>query len=147
MLDSVDSEPRPKPGRQLKIDARLATIRVRLKELRERDWVADRNRTANPSERVAVAKLHAAEAHEAAVRVLASGVEAFRHAAEAHEKAASTHERVAATGTGDVLQHERQASLHRLAAAADRQRAERAQSLLPEPEQAGPAAAHGEATT
>jgi hypothetical protein len=57
----------------------------------------------------------------------------FRKAAESHDRAANAHERAAAAGIGDVGQHKRQAALHRAAAAADRQRAERAASLLSEP--------------
>jgi hypothetical protein len=67
---------------------------------------------------------------------MAAGVEAFRHAAEAHDRAASMHEGTAAKGTGDVPGHERQAALHRAAAAADRLRAERAQLLLSNHERA-----------
>jgi len=87
---------------------------------------------------------HAAEAHAAAVKMLASSAEAFRRAADAHERVASVHERAAASGIGDVRMRERQAALHRAAAAADRQRAERALSLLPEPGRAGPAAVFDE---
>jgi hypothetical protein len=63
------------------------------------------------------AQRRAAEAH-AAVHVLDSSVEAFRHAAEAHERAASMHDRTAAAGIGDARGHEQQAALHRSAAAA-----------------------------
>ena len=114
-------------------------IRARLKELRERDWADDRRGTSTPTERVAAARRHAIEAHDSALRVLASSVEAFRHAAEAHEQAATTHAQAAAAGTGAVREHERQAAHHRLAAAADLRRAERAQSLLPKPERTEPA--------
>ena len=79
---------------------------------------------------------HAAEAHAAAVKMLASSAEAFRRAADAHERVASVHERAAASGIGDVRMRERQAALHRAAAAADRLRAERAQLLLSNHERA-----------
>lgn len=138
MPGSADSEPWPPPGRREEIDTRLDIIRARLKELRARDPGASRDRPVG--ERVELARYHAAEAHSAAVEVLASAVEAFRHAAMAHERAASVHERAAAKGIGDVLEHEQQATFHRAAAAADWHRAKRTQSLLPEPEQAGPAA-------
>jgi hypothetical protein len=72
--------------------------------------------------------------------VLASSAVAFRRVADAHERVAILHERSAALGIGDVGQHERQAALHQAAAAADRQRADRALSLLSGPEWAGPAA-------
>jgi hypothetical protein len=78
---------------------------------------------------VAAAHRHAAEAYESARQVLAASVRAFRRAAEAHDRAASMHERTAAAGIGDVSGHEQQAALHRDAAAADRERAERALSL------------------
>src|SRR5215469_2910812 len=87
--------------------------------LRERDPFAASRWTTSPRDRVAAAKRYAAEAHAAAMRVLASSAEAFRNAAEAHERAASMHERTAAGGIGDVRGHERQAALHRAAAAAD----------------------------
>jgi hypothetical protein len=77
----------------------------------------------------------------AAARVLASAVEAFRAAAEAHERVASVHERLAAAGVGEVTGHQRRAVLHRAAAAADWQRAERALPLVPGPAPAGPAPA------
>jgi hypothetical protein len=141
MLGGVDSEPGPLPGRRREIDTRLDAVRARLKKLRDRDrgWDAVRSRTASSSERLEAAQRHAAEAQASAAQVLASSAEAFRNAAEAHERAASMHERTAAAGIGDVRMHERQAVLHRAAAAADRQRAERAQSLLSEHEEAGPA--------
>jgi hypothetical protein len=143
MLGGVDSEPRSRPSRQREIDDRLDAVRARLKELRKRRRAADQSRAADKSraaasERLETAQRHAVEAHAAAAQVLASGVEAFRHAAEAHERAASLHEKAAASGIGDVGEHERQAALQRVAAAEDWRRAERAQSLLFEPEQAGP---------
>lgn len=71
----------------------------------------------------------------------------MRRRAEAHERAASSHERTAAAGVGVVHkhEHERQAALHRDAAAADRERAEGARSLLGEVDPAGPAGASDEA--
>jgi hypothetical protein len=143
MLGGVDSEPRPRPGRQREIDDRLDAVRARLEELRERRRPADMGR-AGASERLEAAQRHATEAHAAAAQVLASGVEAFRHAAVAHERAASLHEKAAAAGLGDVGEHERQAALQRAAAVEDWRRAERAQSLLSEPEPAGPASASDE---
>lgn len=141
MLGGVDSEPAPSSDRRAEIDIRLGAVRARLKELRDRDrsWDAVRRRATTPGERLALAQRHAVEAHAAAAEVLASSVEAFRHAAEAHDRAASMHERAAAKGIGDVCGHQRQAELHRSAAAADRQRAERVQSLLTGHDQAQPA--------
>jgi len=144
MLGGVDSEPGLPPGRRREIDTRLDAVRARLKKLRERDWDAVTSRTAAPGERLEAAQRHAAEAHAAAAKMLASSAEAFRRAAEAHERVASVHERAAASGIGDVRMRERQAALHRAAAAADRQRAERALSLLSEPGWAGPAAVSDE---
>jgi len=134
----VDSEPAPAPGRRQEIDTRLDAVRARLKTLRERDRDHSRRWATTPSERVAAARRHAAEAQAAAAEVLASSAEAFRHAAEAHERAASMHERTAAAGIGDVRGHQQQAEVHRAAAVADRQRAERVQSLLSDHEQARP---------
>ena len=143
MLGGVDSEPRPRPGRRQEIDDRLDAVRARLEELRDRRRAANKSRAA-ASERLEAAQRHAAEAHAAAAQVLASGVEAFRHAAEAHERAASLHERAAASGIGDVGEHERQAAFQRVAAAEDWRRAERAQSLISEPERPGPASVSDE---
>jgi hypothetical protein len=139
MLEGVDSEPAPPPGRRGEIDTRLEAIRARLKQLRRRDWDAVKRQSASTSGRLAAAQRHAAEAHDAAVQVLAASAEAFRRAAEAHERVSGVHQRAAAAGIGDVLGHERQATLHLAAAAADWQRAERAQSLLSELDQAEPA--------
>jgi hypothetical protein len=129
---------RPLPGRRREIDNRLDAVRARLKKLRERDWDAVKNRTAARGERLEAAQRHAAEAYAAAAKTLASSAEAFRRAAEAHERVASVHERAAASGIGDVRMREQQAALHRAAAVADRQRAERALSLLSEPGWAAP---------
>ena len=143
MLGGVDSEPGPPTSRRREIDTRLDAVRTRLKELRARDLDAIKNWGATPGERLAAAQRHAAEAHAAALQVMASSAEAFRHAADAHESAASMHERTAAAGIGDVPGHKRQAALHRAAAAADRRRAERAQSLLSENQREWPAAVSG----
>lgn len=144
MLEGVESESGPPPGRRWEIDNRLDAVRARLKKLRERDWDAVKGRTSSRSERLEAAQRHAAEAHAAAAKMLASSADAFRRAAEAHERVASVHERAAAAGIGDVRMRERQAALHRAAAAADLQRAERALSLLSEPGWAGPAAVSDE---
>ena len=125
MLGGVDSERGSPLDRRREIDARLDAVRARLKRLRERDWDAVKSQAAPTSERLEAAQRYAAEAHAAAVQVLAASAEAFRRAAEAHERVAGVHERAAAAGIGDVGRHERQAVLHRAAAAADRQRAER----------------------
>lgn len=129
MLEGVDSQPGPAPGRRREIDARLAAIRAWLKQLHDRDWAAVKNQAAVPGERLAAAQRYAAEAHAAAVQVLAASAEAFRRAAEAHERVVGVHQRAAAAGIGDVPGHQRQATLHRAAAAADWQHADRAQAL------------------
>ena len=139
MLGDVNKEPGPLPGRRREIDTRLDAVRARLQVLREREVFGGQRWATSPRERVAAAKRYAAEAQAAATRVLTSSAEAFRNAAEAHERAASMHERTAAGGIGDMHGHERQAALHRAAAAADWQRAERVQSLLSGHEQVGPA--------
>jgi hypothetical protein len=126
------------PDRQWQIGTRLDALRARLKELRDRDRDAVRYRTISPSERLEAAQRHAVEAQAAAAQVLASSVMAFHMAAEAHERVASLHVTAAASGIGDVNQHEGQAALHRAAAVMDRQRAKRAQSLVPGLEPAGP---------
>jgi hypothetical protein len=139
MPGDADNEPGSPPGRRQEINTRLDSVRARLKELRERDPDAGKDSAASPAERVEAAQRRAADAHAAAALVLASSARAFRHAAEAHERAAGMHARTAAAGIGDVRGHEQQAALHRAAAAADRQRAERTQSLLSQSERSGPA--------
>lgn len=137
---SAGGEPWQPPGRQLDIDTRLDAIRARLKQLEDRHLDADGNRPAAPGERVEAARRRAARAHAAAALVLATNAEAFRKVAEAHDRVARMHDKTAAARIGDVIGHERQATLHRAAAIADWQRAERTRSLLSETERAWPAA-------
>ena len=132
----MKSDPGPPSGCHPEIHPRLEAVRARLKELRERDPDAVKDR-ATSSERLEAAQRHAVEAHAAAAEVLGVSVDTFRNAAKAHERAASMHERTAAAGIGHERAHEQQAALHRAAAAADRQRAESAESLLSESERAG----------
>jgi hypothetical protein len=144
MLGGVNSEPGPPPGRRRDIDTRLDAVRGRLKQLRDRDWDAVKDRAVSPGDRLEAAQQHAAEAHAAAVQVLATSADAFLRAAQAHERVAIVHEKAAKAGIGDVSQHERQADIHWAAAAGDRQRAEHAHWLLSESERAGPAAVFDE---
>jgi hypothetical protein len=142
MLEDMDSDPGPQPGRQRDVGTRLDAVRARRKELRERDRATVTEPADTPSERLEVAQRHAAEALAAATVAVASSAEVLRRVADAHERVASVRERAAVAGIGDTLQHEQQAAFHREAAAADRQRAERAESLLAEaerPERAQPA--------
>jgi len=53
---------------------------------------------------------------------------AFHRAARAHARASEAHERSVQAGVGDMAEHQRLAEFHRVAAEADRQRAEEAQS-------------------
>src|SRR5215831_19019624 len=64
MLGGVDSEPGHRPQRRREIDERLAAVRARLEELRERRRGADRTKAA-ANERLEAAQRHAAEAHAA----------------------------------------------------------------------------------
>ena len=125
---SVDDErDAPETSRE-ETRQRLDAIHTRIGELQ-----AGRQNEATPAavrERLSVAQRHLAAAQAAADRAIAASVGAFRRAADAHEHAALQYERAAAAGFGDKGEHERQAALHRAAAAADRQRAERARSLL-----------------
>jgi hypothetical protein len=136
MLGGVNSETGLPPRRQHEIDARLDAVRARLHELGERDKATARDLVAF-GQRLASAKRRATEAYAAAELALASSAQAFRRAAAAHERVASVHERTAASGIGDVHEHERQAAFHRAATAAERQRAEHAESLLSQPRQSG----------
>jgi len=115
------------------IGQRLDAIRMRIKELEDRrrdDAGPDAGGSSAPSGRLAPAQRHAVAAQAAAERAAASCVSAFRRAADAHESLAIQHDRSAVSGFGDVAEHQRRAACHRAAAAADRQRAEHAQSLI-----------------
>jgi hypothetical protein len=135
----VDSESTSPSGRRQEIGTRLGAVRARLDELRERDRDAVRSYQPGSGERMGAAHRHAAEARAAANLALASSAEAFRSVADAHERVARVHERAAVSGLGDVRQHERQAAMHRAAAVAERERADRAESLIRPPEGAKPA--------
>lgn len=105
-------------------------IQARLKELK-----AKRQDDAAPatfSERLASSQRYKAASQAAAEQAIAASVRAFLRSAEAHMQAALQHERSAAAGYGDQDQHERQAKAHRAAAAADLQRAQRADGGLRE---------------
>ena len=118
------------------IRRRLAAIRTRMGELR-----ATRHDDASPAaagERMASAQRQAATSQAAAEQATAASIRAFGRAAEAHEHAARQHERAAAAGLGDKDQHERQAAIHRAAAAADTQRADHARSRSGSPDVPGP---------
>lgn len=116
-------------GRRQEISQRLDAIRTRIEELEARHH-GDAARGGAFSERVAAAQRHAAAAQTAAQHAIAASVRALRRAAEAHERVAREHERAAASGVGDTAEHERQAAVHRAAAAADTQRADQFRSLL-----------------
>src|SRR5262249_37923798 len=60
ILEGVDSEPGPMPGRRREIDTRLDAVRARLQVLRERDVFGGTRWTTSPRERVAAAKRYAA---------------------------------------------------------------------------------------
>jgi hypothetical protein len=109
-------------------DRRLAAVRARLSELRQRT-----PGPATPGEwqrRVEAAQRHAAAAQAAAIEQLTYSATAFRRAAQAHDRAAAEHECAAASGTSQPDEHKRQAAIHREAAVHDRQRAGQVQSLL-----------------
>ena len=106
----MDNEPEPWESRREGIRQRLEALHTRIDELK--------------------AQRHVAASQAAEDEAVAASVRAFRQAAEAHEHADLQHERAAAAGSGDKDEHERQAAFHRAAATADRQRAERARSLL-----------------
>jgi predicted pyridoxine 5'-phosphate oxidase superfamily flavin-nucleotide-binding protein len=126
MLPVWGTEPEPGGSRGAEIRQRIAAVRARIDELHQGDAPGKA-----PGERIAAAQRHVAASRAAAERALAASVRAFRRSAEAHERAAIAHEQAAATGSGDKDEHKRRAAFHRAAAAASRQRAERAQWRLP----------------
>jgi hypothetical protein len=124
----VETEPEAGGNRREEIRQGLGAIRARIDELR-----AEQQGEVTPAalrERIASAQRQLAASLAAADQAVAASVRAFRRAAEAHEQAGLQHERASAAGFGDRDQHERQAAIHRAAAVADTQRAERAESLL-----------------
>lgn len=125
---SVDNEPESPKSRQEEIRQRIGASRMRLEELR-----AKRGSDASPataSERLASAQRHLAAAQASTEQAIAAAVRAFRRAAEAHERVALWHIRAAARDSGDKDEHERQAAIHRSAAAEDTERANNIRSLL-----------------
>jgi len=112
----VGSEPESGGSRREQVRQRIAAVRAPIDELHQGDAPGKA-----PRARFAAAQRHMAASEAAAERAIAASIRAFRRAAEAHERAAITHERAAATGSGDTDEHERQAAIHRLAAAASKQ--------------------------
>jgi hypothetical protein len=115
-------------ARREEIRQRLVAIRTRIDEL-ETSRHGDRPPAAC-TERLARAQRQTAVAQAAAQRGIAAAIHAFHSAGQAHDRLAAYHERAAAAGSGDKGEHERQAAIHRAAALADTQRAERAGMLL-----------------
>jgi hypothetical protein len=107
---------------------RIAAIRMRIDGLQLAQRV---NRPpVSSGEQFAEAQHRAAASEATAQLAVAASIEAFLRAAEAHERVAIRHEASAAAGSGDEERHHQRVAFHRAAAAADRQRAETAQSLL-----------------
>jgi hypothetical protein len=125
----VESQSQHRETRRQEIADRIAAIRTRIDELQQAQR-EDRHPVSS-SEQFGQAEHHAAISEATAQQALDAGIEAFLHAAQAHERAAIQHEYTAAAGSGDAGQHHERAAFHRAAAAADRQRAETAQSLIP----------------
>ena len=123
----VGNEPESGGSRGEEIRQRISAVRARIDELNQGDAAGKA-----ASERLAAAQRHMAASQAAAERAIAASIRAFRRAAEAHQRAAIKHEQAAAAGSGDKDEHMRQAAIHRAAAAANLQRAERAQSQLPD---------------
>jgi hypothetical protein len=124
----MDSEPDALATRRGNIGRRLDAIRERLGEL-----AAERQSgsgQATPGERLIAAYRHAAVSQAAAEAAIASSMAAFSRAAEAHDHLAALYERLAAAGSYARGSYLEQAESHRAAATADRERANRAQSLL-----------------
>ena len=124
----VDNAPQAPQSRREKTRQRLDAIHTRIGELQAKRH--DDASQAAIRERLISAQRHLAASQAVAERAIAVSVSAFRRAAFAHEHTAIQHERAAAAGFGDKDEHERQAAIHRAAAVADTQRAERALLLL-----------------
>src|SRR5215831_18940905 len=127
---SVTNEPESWDGRRHEIMQRRASINARLDELKMARQ--DDQSQATSRERAESAQRNLAASQAAAGRALAASAYAFRRAAQAHERAARHHERAAAAGFGDKDKHEQRAAIHRTAQARDIQRADKAESLVPD---------------
>lgn len=127
----VESQSRRRETRRREIGGRIAAIRERIGELQLAQ--RDNRYPVSSGEHLADAQHHAAISEATAQQALAASIEALVHAAQAHERAAIRHEQTAAAAGGDREQHDKRAAFHRAAAAADRQRAETAQSILRPP--------------
>jgi hypothetical protein len=123
-------EPEPPPGRRQEIRQRIGAIRTRIDELKAKRQGATIRGTF--SERLAAAQRHMAASEADAQHAVAASIHAFRRAAEAHQRVARQHDRAAEAASGGASEHERQAAVHRTAATADTQRADHAQSRLPD---------------
>lgn len=113
--------------RRHQIAERLAAIRARINDLQQ-PW--ESRLAAASVDHLVQAKHHAADSKAAAQQALASSIQCLLQAAQAHERCSISHERLAAAPNSNEEQHRQRAVRHRAAAAADRQRAETAQSLL-----------------
>lgn len=131
-LARTGPEPETRATRHAQLGRRLDAIRTRLQELAQ-DHPATPGRRF-PDGREAIAQRHAAISQTAADQALASSVNAFHRAAEAHDRLADLYDR-SASGPGGADRHQQRVAFHRAAAAADRQRAGQAQSLVPGGEQ------------
>lgn len=124
----MEDQPEGRETRCQEIGDRLPAIRVRIDDLQQ----PRESRAATGSTELLVeAQDHAAASEAAAYRALARSIEGLLRAAETHERCATSHERLAMSLDSNEEYHRQQARTHRAAAAADRQRAETARSLLP----------------
>ena len=126
--DQVGNKPETLATRRDQIGRRIDAIGTWIEELEEQ-------RQAGPgrgagSNRLSAAQRHAARSQAAAEQAATSSINAFHRAAEARDILAAAYERLAAVGGDDQQLQHQQAARHRAAAAADRHRAERAQSIL-----------------
>ena len=122
------NNPETPATRRDQIGRRIDAIGTRIEELKEQRH-AGPSRGAG-SNRLAAAQRHAAQSQAAAEQAITSSINAFRRAAETHDILAAAYERLAAAGGDDAQLQQQLAGRHRAAATADRQRAERAQSIL-----------------
>jgi hypothetical protein len=122
----VEQERGSPASRSVEIGRRLGDLNTRMAELSQ-----DGRGGEDVSGRLAAAQRNLAAAQAAAERAIVSSINAFHRSARVHEQVACQHERAAAAGMGEREEHQQRAASHRVAAAADRQFAERAQALLP----------------
>lgn len=122
--DVMGGEPETPARRRGQISVRLDEIRARIRELGDGPHAG----ADSAADRLIAAQRSAAVSLAAAEQAFAASIDAFRRAAEAHNHLATMYER--SIRPGNAGENSQLAAFHRAAAAADSDRADRAQACL-----------------